>query len=183
MSMDAFNRNYGSTKSAYEYFMGNNGFVTVVIKLPADVEIGVTSVPQDDTDAAATALTAALMNQTKIHRLLQQRAVMMATSQLSAIVDPTVAGFEDVTGNCIAFGKAGTLSAGSFGITYMFERQDVFTKQVEKPGATYNLTIDPTSSIAAELSVEGYFDKKDGTPAAAASGVAVKVFAALPVIL
>lgn len=183
MGTNSFDRNYGMTFNSYEYFMGNNGFVTVVVKLPADVEIGETAVPQDGTDAAATALTTARMNQTKIQRLLQQRGTLMVTSQLSAVVDPTVSGFETIGGNTIAFGKSGTLAAGSFAITYMIERQDVFTAQATKPGAAYNVAIDPAASIAAELASVGYFNKKDGTPAAASTGTAVKVLAALPVLL
>lgn len=183
MSLDSFDRNYGMTGNSREYFMGNNGFVTVVVKLPADVEIGATVVPQDNTDAAQTALSAALRNQSKIHQLLQNRGVMMATSQLSGIVDPTVSGFETVAGNTIAFGKSGTLSVGSFGITYMVERQDVYTAQIGKPGSTYALNVEPCAEIAAVIAGAGFFQKKDGTPALASSGVAVKVFAALPVIL
>ncbi|SOK58541.1 hypothetical protein [Yersinia phage fHe-Yen9-04] len=182
MSLNSFDRNYGMSEHSREYWGGNNGFATVVITLPADVEIGVTAVPQDGTDAAQTALSAAEKNQFIIAQALAQRAVLVTTSVLSNTIDPTASGFGTVGGNVIAYGSAGTLAAASFGITFIVERQDVLTKQVNKPGATYALTVDPTVEIATNLAQAGVFQKKDGS-AALAAGVAIKVFAALPVLV
>ena len=186
MSLNSFDRNYGMSANSREFWGGDNGFVTVVITLPTDVEIGVSAVAFDGTEAgdnaAQTAKSAAEKNQFILAQALAQRAVLVTTSALSNDVDPTASGFETVGGNVIAFGKAGTLADNSFGITYIVERQDVFTKQVNKPGSTYALTVDPTVEIATNLAQAGVFQKKDGTPAAAA-GVAIKVFKALPVLL
>lgn len=182
MGLNTFDRNYGMSANSREYWGGDNGFVTVVVTLPTDVEIGATTVAQDGTDEAQTALSAALKNQFIIAQALSQRAVLVTTSVLSTTVDPTAAGFNTVGGNVIAFGSAGTLADDSFGITFIVERQDVFTKQVNKPGATYATTVDPTVEIATNLSQAGVFQKKDGT-AATAAAVAIKVFAALPVLL
>ena len=183
MALESFDRNYGMSKNGREYWGGNNGFVTLIVKLPADVEIGATAVAQDGTDAAQTALSAAQRNQFKIAQALGQRAVMVATSLTSAVADPTASGFETVGGNVLAFGKAGTLASGSFAITYLIERADVLSKQENKPGATYALTVDPCAELSAVLASAGFFQKKDGTVAAASAGVAVKVYNALPAIL
>lgn len=186
MSLNSFDRNYGMSANSREYWGGNNGFVTVVVTLPADVEIGTTSVLPDGTEvgdnAAQTALSAAERNQFIITEALAQRAVLVTTSALSDSIDPTAAGFGTVGGNVIAFGSSGTLAAGSFGITFIIERQDVLSTQVNKPGATYALTVNPTDEISANLAQVGVFQKKDGTQAAAAA-VAIKVFAALPVLV
>ncbi len=183
MALDTFDRNYGMSKNSREFWGGNNGFVTVIVKLPTDVEIGVTAVAQDGTDAAQTALSAAQRNQFKIAQALSQRAVIVATSALSVAADPTVAGFETVGGNVLAFGKAGTTASGSFAVTFLIERANVLNKQDSKPGATYALTVDPCADLAAVLASAGFFQKKDGTAAAASAGVAVKVYDALPAIV
>lgn len=183
MGLNTFDRNYGASKNSREFWGGDNGFVTVVVTLPANTEIGTTVVAQDGTDAAQTALSAAERNQFKITQAIAQRAVIVTTSALSNTVDPTAAGFETVGGNVIAFGKAGTLAANSFAITFLVERQDVLTKQVNKPGSTYALTVDPTTEIATILQGVGVFQQKDGTPSVAAGAVAIKVFAALPVLM
>lgn len=183
MALDTFDRNYGMSKNSREFWGGNNGFVTVIVKLPTDVEIGDTAVTQDGTDAAQTALSAAQRNQFKIAQALGQRAVIVATSVLSNVADPTVNGFETVGGNVLAFGKAGTTASASFAITFLVERADVLTKQTDKPGSTYALTVDPCTDLANTLSKAGFFQKKDGTVAAASVGVAVKVYDALPAIL
>jgi 1-aminocyclopropane-1-carboxylate deaminase/D-cysteine desulfhydrase-like pyridoxal-dependent ACC family enzyme len=186
MSLNSFDRNYGMSANSREFWGGDNGFVTVVVTLPTDVEIGVSAVAFDGTEAgdnaAQTAKSAAEKNQFIIAQALAQRAVLVTTSALSNTIDPTASGFGTVGGNVIAYGSAGTLAANSFGITYIVERQDVFTKQVNKPGSTYALTVDPTVEIATNLAQAGVFQKKDGTPAAAAA-VAIKVFAALPVLV
>ncbi|AQW88794.1 putative structural protein [Erwinia phage pEa_SNUABM_50] len=186
MSLNSFDRNYGMSDHSREFWGGNNGFVTVVVTLPADVEIGTTAVVSDGTEAgdnaAQTALSAAEKNQFIIAQALAQRAVLVTTSALSNTIDPTASGFGTVGGNVIAYGSAGTLAANSFGITFIVERQDVLTKQVNKPGATYALTVDPTTEIATNLAQAGVFQKKDGS-AALAAAVAIKVFAALPVLV
>lgn len=187
MSLNSFDRNYGMSEHSREYWGGDNGFVTVVVSLPADVEIGTTAVVADGTDvgdnAAQTALTAAEHNLFMITQVLGERVVMVTTSGLSNSVDPTVAGFNTVSGNVIAFGSAGTLAADSFGVTFIIERQDALNTQLNKPGSTYALTVNPTADMTATLSQAGVFRKKDGSAAAAAPGVAIKVFAALPVLL
>lgn len=183
MGLNAFDRNYGATRNSREYWGGNNGFVTVVINLPADVEIGETAVAQDVTDAAQTALSAAEKNLFKIVQTLATRAVLVTTSKLVTNADATASGFDVVGGNVLAFAKVGTPAAGAFAVTFEVERANVFDKQENKPGATYALTIDPTQEVADTLSVDGLFIKKDGTPAAAATGVVVKVYDALPPIL
>jgi|AGFS01.1.fsa_nt_gi hypothetical protein len=187
MSLNSFDRNYGMSANSREYWGGNNGFVTVVVSLPADVEIGETAVLPDGTElgdnAAQTALTAAEYNQFMIAQILAQRSVEVATSMLAkGTVDPTVGGFDTIAGNVIAFGKAGTLTADSFGITYMIERQDVFDAQAVRPGSNYPVPVDPCAELSATLGQAGAFRKKDGS-AAGALPVAIKVFASLPVLL
>lgn len=187
MSLNSFNRNYGEVANGREYWGGNNGFVTVVITLPTDVEIGESSVLFDGSDladnAAQTALSAANYNQFMIAQILAQRSVEVATSLLAkGTVDPTVADFGKITGNVIAFGSAGTLAADSFGITFMIERQDVFTAMPVRPGSAYPVPVDPCAEFTATLSQAGVFRKKDGS-AADAAAVAIKVFAAIPVLL
>lgn len=186
MSLNSFDRNYGMSTNSREFWGGNNGFVTVVVTLPTGVEIGTSAVAFDGTDAgdnaAQTASSAAEKNQFIIAQAIAQRAVIVATSAISNTVDPTVTGFGTVSGNVIAYGTSGTLAANSFGITFLVERQDVFTKQTNKPGATYALTVDPATDIATNLAQAGVFQKSDGT-AADAAGIAIKVFAALPVLM
>lgn len=187
MGLNTFDRNYGMSANSREYWGGNNGFVTVVVTLPADVEIGETTVVADGTDAgdnaAQTALSAAEYNQFMIAQLLAQRSVEVATSVLAkGTVDPTVSGFGTIGGNVIAFGKSGTLTDDSFGITFMIERQDVLTAQAVRPGSNYPVPVDPCAEITADLGQAGVFRKKDGT-AAAALPVAIKVFASLPVLI
>ncbi|AZU98242.1 hypothetical protein SEPL_129 [Salmonella phage SE_PL] len=187
MSLNSFDRNYGMSANSREYWGGNNGFVTVVVSLPADVEIGETAVLPDGTEigdnAAQTALSAAEYNQFMIAQILAQRSVEVATSMLAkGSVDPTAADFEKIEGNVIAFGKSGTLTADSFGITFMIERQDVLTAQAVRPGSNYPVPVEPCAELSAALGQAGAFRKKDGTPADALP-VAIKVFAALPVLL
>lgn len=187
MGLNTFNRNYGMSDFGREFWGGDNGFVTVAVTLPADVEIGTTTVVPDGTEvgdnAAQTALTAAQYNLFMIAQILAQRAVEVGTSLLAlGTVNGTASGFETVGGNVIAFGKAGTLSATSFGVTYLIERQDVLNKQDVRPGSNYPVPVDPTTELSAVLAQAGVFRKKDGTPALAAPGVAIKVFATLPVL-
>ena len=185
MSLNSFDRNYGMSENSREYWGGDNGFVTVVVTLPEDVEVGVSAVAFDGTEegdnAAQTAKSAAEKNQFIIEQALAQRAVLVTTSALSTAVDGTA--FGDADDNVIAVGTAGALEADSFGITFVIERQDVFTKQEGKPGAAFDLVVDPATDIAASLAKVGAFLKSDGTPADAAAGVGVKVFKALPVLL
>lgn len=187
MGLNTFDRNYGMSANSREYWGGNNGFVTVVVSLPADVEIGETAVVADGTEigdnAAQTALSAAEYNQFMIAQLLAQRSVEVATSMLAkGTVDATVAGFGTIGGNVIAYGSAGTLTATSFGITYMIERQDVFDAQAVRPGSNYPVPVDPCAEISANLGQAGVFRKQDGS-AAGALPVAIKVFASLPVLV
>lgn len=183
MALNTFNRNYGMSTNSREFWGGNNGFVTIVVTLPADTEIGVTAVAQDGSDAAQTALSAAQRNQFKLAQALGQRAVVVAVSAPSSAANPTAAGFETVGGNVLAFGKAGTPATNSFALTYLVERADVLTTQVNKPGATYALTVNPTADLAANIGAAGFFETKAGVASVAAAGVAVKVYDALPAIL
>lgn len=187
MGLNTFDRNYGMSANSREYWGGNNGFVTVVVSLPADVEIGETAVLPDGTEigdnAAQTALSAAEYNQFMIAQLLAQRSVEVATSVLAkGTVDPTASGFETIAGNVIAFGKSGAPTAASFGITFMIERQDVLAAQPVRPGSNYPVPVDPCAEISADLGQAGVFRKKDGS-AAGALPVAIKVFASLPVLV
>lgn len=187
MGLNTFNRNYGMSAHSREFWGGNNGFVTVVLSLPADVEVGDTTVLPDGTEvgdnAAQTALTAANYNQMMVTQLLGQRAVLVTTSELAkGDVDATVGGFGDVGGNVIAFGSQGTLTATSFGITFIIERQDVFDTQAVRPGSNYPVPVNPTAEFCADIGQAAVFRKKDGTEAPAVP-VAIKVFAALPVLI
>lgn len=187
MGLNTFDRNYGMSANSREYWGGNNGFVTVVVSLPADVEIGETALVADGTEigdnAAQTALSAAEYNQFMIAQLLAQRSVEVATSMLAkGTVDATVAGFGTIANNVIAYGSSGTLTATSFGITYMIERQDVFDAQPVRPGSNYPVPVDPCAEISANLGQAGVFRKQDGS-AAGALPVAIKVFASLPVLV
>lgn len=186
MGLNTFDRNYGMSANSREFWGGDNGFATVVVSLPADVEIGETSVVPDGTEigdnAAQTALSAANYNQFMLTQLLAQRAVLVTTSVLAkGDVDATVADFGKVEGNVIAYGSAGTLTATSFGVTFIVERQDVFTKQDVRPGSNYPVPVDPCAEFCADLGQAGVFRKKDGSDAGAIP-VAIKVFAALPVL-
>lgn len=187
MGLNSFDRNYGMSANSREYWGGNNGFVTVVVSLPADVEIGETAVVPDGTEAgdnaAQTAKSAAERNQFQITQLLGQRAVLVTTSKLSVdSVDPTVADFGKIGGNVIAYGSEGVLTTDSFGITFIIERQDVFNTQLVRPGAAYPVPVNPCEDFCSDIGQAGVFQKKDGSPAGAVP-VAVKVFAALPVLL
>lgn len=187
MSLNSFDRNYGMSANSREFWGGDNGFATVVVSLPDDVEIGETAVKPDGTElgdnAAQTALTAAEYNQFMIAQVLAQRSVEVATSMLAkGTVDPTVADFDKIEGNVIAFGKSGDLTAKSFGITFMIERQDVLTAQPVRPGSNYPVPVEPCAELSGSLGQAGVFRKKDGTPADALP-VAIKVFASLPVLL
>lgn len=182
MGLNSFDRNYGASQNGREYSVGNNGFVTITVNLPADTEIGVTAVAQDGTDAAQTALSAANLNLFKITQALGQRAVLIATSLLRTDVDAAVAGYSTVGGNVLAFGTAGVPAANAFAVTFIVERADVLNKQENKPGSAYALSVDPATDLAVILSNAGIFTKTDGTPAASAVGVTVKVFDAMPVI-
>ena len=51
MSLNSFDRNYGMSANSREFWGGDNGFVTVVVTLPTDVEIGVSAVAFDGTEA------------------------------------------------------------------------------------------------------------------------------------
>lgn len=187
MGLNSFDRNYGMSAHSREFWGGNNGFVTVVLSLPADVEVGDTAVLPDGTEigdnAAQTALTAANYNQFMLTQLLAQRAVLVTTSELAkGTVDPTVVDFGKIGGNVIAYGSNGVLAADAFGITFIIERQDVFDAQPVRPGSNYPVPVDPCADFCADLGQAAVFRKKDGSDAAAVP-VAIKVFASLPVLI
>lgn len=183
MGLNSFDRNYGASQYGREYSVGNNGFVTITVNLPANTEIGVTAVAQDGTDAAQTALSAAQYNQFKIAQALGQRAVLIATSLLKSDANPAAAGYSTVGGNVLAFGTAGVPAASAFAITYIIERADVLNKQDNKPGTPYALSVDPATDLAKILSNPGMFTQINGSDAASAVGVTVKVYDAMPVIM
>lgn len=180
---NSFDRNYGMTSNSREFWGGDNGFVTVVVNLPTGVEVGTTAVTQDGTDAAQTARSAAERNLFTIVQTVQRRATIVATSVLNAAADPTVGGFGTVGGNVLAYAFSGTLASGAFAVTFLVERAHVFNKQDVKPGAVYNISIDPALEVSAELIKAGLFIKSDGTVALAATGTALKVYNALPAIV
>lgn len=183
MGLNDFDRNYGATSNSREYWGGNNGFVTVVLNLGADVELGVTKVAQDGSEEAFVADNAAQKNLAKVVQTLATRGVLVTTSVIGDDADASKAGFDKVGGNVLAFAKVGTPAAGAYAVTFVVERADVFTKQENKPGATYALTVEPAADMAATLATAGLFIKKDGSVADAATAVVVKVYDALPPIL
>lgn len=199
MSLNTFNRNYGMSANSREYWGGDNGFVTIVINLPANVEVGTTKVTSDGSDvqneALQTAITNAQYNQFMLTQLLQQRAVLVTTSVLALDTDVVIpSGFKTVGGNVIAFGTSGadvTGGAGSVALTFICERQDVFAKQDVRPGAAYSVPVDPTVELAKIIAQANFFRTKtfvDNTTngvgdAGASAAVAIKVRAALPVQL
>lgn len=199
MSLNTFNRNYGMSSNSREFWGGNNGFVTIVINLPTNVEVGTTKVTSDGSDvqdqALQTAISNAQYNQFMLTQLLQQRAVLVTTSVLALDTDVVIpSGFKTVGGNVIAFGTSGadvTGGAGSVALTFICERQDVFAKQDVRPGAAYSVPVDPTVELAKNIAQAGFFRTKtyvDNTTngvsdGAASTAVAIKVRAALPVQL
>ncbi|QOE32517.1 virion structural protein [Klebsiella phage K64-1] len=202
MSLNSFNRNYGMSADSREWWGGNNGFVTVVIDLPTDVEVGHTKVTSDGSEeqdqALQTALTNAQYNQFVITSLLRQRAVLVTTSTIAFDTDVVIpSNFKTASANVVAFATSGVDvagGAGSVAITWIIERQDVFNKQDKRPGAAYDVPVNPAEDLAKALVQAGIFRTKDavvdalsGTGAsgnaAAATAAAVKVRAALPVQL
>ncbi|WOL22803.1 hypothetical protein [Escherichia phage vB_EcoM_JNE01] len=199
MSLNSFNRNYGMSATGREYWGGNNGFVTIVVNLPTDVEVGTTKVTSDGSDvqdeALQTAISNAQYNQFMITQLLQQRAVLVTTSVLALDTEVVIpSDFKTVGGNVIAFGTSGadvTGGANSVALTFICERQDVFDKQEVRPGAAYSVPVDPTVELAKSIAQAKFFRTKtyqavgtDGVgDAAASTAVAIKVRAALPVQL
>ncbi|EOR9073854.1 hypothetical protein FOI42_RS01940 [Escherichia coli] len=199
MSLNSFNRNYGMSANSREYWGGDNGFVTIVVDLPADVEVGTTKVTSDGSElqdeALQTAITNAQYNQFMLTQLLQQRAVLVTTSVLALDTDVVIpADFKTVGGNVVAFGTSGADvagGAGSVALTFICERQDVFAKQDVRPGAAYSVPVDPTVELAKVIAQAKFFRTKsfvdvttDGVgDAEAAKAVAIKVRAALPVQL
>lgn len=202
MSLNSFNRNYGMSADSREWWGGNNGFVTIVVDLPTDVEVGHTKVTSDGTDAQdqalQTALTNAQYNQFVLTSLLRQRAVLVTTSVIAFDTDVVIpSDFKTPSENVVAFGTSGVDvagGAGSVAITWIVERQDVFNKQDKRPGAAYDAPVDPTTDLAKALVQPGLFRTKDAVVdalngsgsngnATAAKAAAVKVRAHLPVQL
>ena len=175
MALNSLDRNYGYVVNPREFWGGNNGWVTVVVKLPASVELGVTAASTADADAYATAEQAANKNLFRIMKAIGQRATIVATSTINTAADPTVAGWGTVGGNVLAVGTAGTLATGSVAITFLVERANVFSAFGQKAGASVAITVDPAAEIAASLAKAGFFITSTGADAAAATGVAVKV--------
>lgn len=184
MSNNSFDRNYGMIKFGREFWGGDNGLVTVVVKLPADVEVGETALPQDGSDETQTAKTHAERNLFKITQVLNTRGVIVSASVLKKDADVTkVSDFKKVGGNVLAYHEVGSQVADSFAITYLVERANVFDTQDGKPGAIIDLSVNPTELIAKQIAAEGFFDTKAGVKAGKAEFVAVKVFDALPALV
>ncbi|EHU8780884.1 hypothetical protein N0S44_000114 [Escherichia coli] len=199
MSLNSFNRNYGMSGVAREWWGGNNGFVTIVIDLPTDVEIGTTKVVSDGSDAQAdayqTALSNAQYNLFMVTQLLQQRAVLVTTSLLALDAEVVIPeDFKNANPNVVAFGTSGTDvkgGANSVALTFICERQDVFNKQEVRPGSACPAPVDPTVDLAKSIAQAKVFRTKtfvsqgtDGVgDAGASTAVAIKVRAALPVQL
>ena len=55
MSLNSIDRNYGKVVNPREFCGGDNGWVTVVVKLPAGVEVGTTAVVGASVAAAVVA--------------------------------------------------------------------------------------------------------------------------------
>ena len=221
-----FNRNYGAMVTAKEFWGGNNGFVTVGVQMPsADYELSVGAAYEvlakkvragTATDAELVQVSNAERNLFRVAQAISQRAVLVAISGgevLTAAAGPAAAfpltKLDDVSttvgGNVLAGGKGGVTStapgvgAPVYFITFMIERADALNKQENKPGATYNRTIDPCAELVdmflspvAPAVSPGFFESKtftqdpDGKMTAGArsgaTGAVVKVFDALPVL-
>jgi len=177
MSLNSLDRNYGNVVNPREFWGGNNGWVTVAIKLPADVEVGTSAVAAGATDAEvkATAEQSASKNLFRIMNAIGQRATIVATSTTIATADPTAAGWATVGGNVLAVGTAGTPAAASFAVTFLVERAAVFSNYGQKAGASVAITVDPAAEVAASLAKAGLFLTSAGAAAGAAAGVTVKV--------
>lgn len=220
-----FNRNYGAMVTAKEFWGGNNGFVTVGVQMPsADYELGVGAAYEvlakkvragTATDAELVQVSNAERNLFRVAQAISQRAVLVAISggEILTFPDPAAAFpfimLDDVSitvgGNVLAGGKGGVtytvpdVGAPVYFITFMIERADALNKQENKPGATYNRTIDPCAELVdmflspvAPAVSPGFFESKtftqdpDGKMTAGArsgaTGAVVKVFDALPVL-
>lgn len=217
--MSYIDMNYGAITKAREFWGGNNGFVTFGIALPSGVDLpGTTAYNTAKAAVQASALAAgaqgaalttlqanqlivsnAERNLFKLAQLLGQRAVVVAVTD--TLLD-TTGKLDDivttVSGNTIAFAKAGTTSGAATGttpnvyVTFMIERGAVLTKQTNKPGSTYALTVDPTTDIVTELTSTNFFTNEtyQADPsgvtqlgaAVPATGALVKVFESLAVM-
>ena len=177
MSLNSLDRNYGNVVNPREFWGGNNGWVTVAIKLPADVEVGTSAVAAaaSDAEVKATAEQAANKNLFRIMNAISQRATIVATSSTVDTANPAAAGWTTVGGNVIAVGSAGTPADGSFAITFLVERAAVFNNYGQKAGASVAITVDPAAEVAASLAKAGLFLTSAGAEADAAAGVVVKV--------
>lgn len=182
--LDRLDRNWGATQNSREYWGGNNGFITFIMNVPADTEIGVTATDEGD-DAFINHTTFAQRNLTKFVEVVASRGVLVTTSQIRNDVDGVAlkAEIEKQSPNVLAFHSIGTLGTTAFAITFEVERANVFDKQTSKPGATYAVDSIPAEEIAKHLTHAGLFETKDGKAADAVDAVVVKVFDALPPII
>lgn len=183
MTLSAFDANYGNINFPREFWGGDNGWVTVVLDLPAGVELGTTTSTATDPNVLATAQQAAAKNLWRVTNAIGSRGTIVAYSTIATAVDPTVAGFGLVDGTqVIAYGTAGTLAAGAVAITFMVERATVFNSYGNKPGSSVSIAVTPATDIANSLVKAGLFLTPAGV-AATAAGVAVKVRQNFPAIL
>lgn len=173
MALNSFDRNYGASLNSREFFQGNAGFFTIVIDMPGTAELGETTVSVADTDAYATAKSAAEYNQFKIAQLIGQRAVITACSDIRT----TGAGVSFTGDNALNFDVTGTSASGETAVTFLIERADVFTAQSGRPGAgnPTAYAVDPLADLATVLKSAGFFKNADGTDAVATTIVTLAV--------
>lgn len=214
-------RNFGAMTTAREFWGGNNGFVTIALTLPADVSLPVGTdyeaakkkidggISEARTDSATYKADIRLVmnaerNLFNLAQALGQRAVVVAVSELEEIADvgdrdSSVFGDLDAPATgVLARGESGiTDNDAMVAVTFLIERADVLTAQLDKPGtngaSVYSVA--PAQDIADMLAGGGVVFSKDDTAyepngapmvgssaPVAATGALVKVFDALPVL-
>lgn len=181
MALNSFDRNYGASLNSREFFHGNAGFFTVVIDMPGTAELGETAVSVAETDAYATAKSAAEYNQFKIAQLIGQRAVITACSS----IDLTTGAVSFSGGNALNFDVNGTSASGDSAVTFLIERADVFNAQSGRPGAgnPTAYAVNPLEEMSAVLTSAGFFKNADGTDAVATVDVTLAVMDAFSPII
>ncbi|AUS03068.1 hypothetical protein NVP2275O_487 [Vibrio phage 2.275.O._10N.286.54.E11] len=182
MALNSFDRNYGASLNAREFFFGNSGWFTIAIDMASiGAELGETaSVEPVDSDAYATAKSAAEYNQFKIAELVGQRAVITATSDIrDTDAVPTFTG-ENVLNTTVA----GTPAIGDSAISFLIERADVFTQQEAKPGAVNPgvYAVNPLDEMVAAITTDGFFRDTTGADVQAVD-VQIAILNAFPPIL
>ena len=185
MALNSFDRNYGASSNAREFFFGDNGWFTVVLDLATiGAELGETAVADDASDAFVTAKSAAEYNQFKIAELIGQRAVIAATSDIRVTTEATAFVGDNVL-NTVAIG-AGS-SVGNVAISFLIERADVFTADNAKYGRVgasnpIAYAVNPlTELVSAITSDEGFFKDSTGAKVVAVDGEVAILAAFAPI--